>query len=161
MVCNKCGEKRPVSQKSYNKKVSELRYNINKAFDNFFNIIDYPLTSVGDLSIVEPKIDIIEKNGSVDVIAELPGIDEDDVDISLSEDGFLTIQAEKKHHFDNSLNGMYMSECSYGMIKRTVALPVGVDVNRAKANFKEGVLKISMPRTLNIKQKIKRIQLKK
>ena len=55
MVCNKCEGKHNLPQKNYGKKVGELRHSINRAFDNFFNILDYPLTSLSDFSFIEPR----------------------------------------------------------------------------------------------------------
>ena len=161
MVCDKCGEKHNLPQKSYGRKVGELRRNINRAFDNFFNILDYPLTPLSDFSFVEPKIELVETENEIKVSAELPGMDEDDIDVDISEDGYLTIRGEKRNNIEEKHNGKYFSERSYGMISRTVPLPCKVDVNKTDAKFINGVLKITLVKPLSEKQKIKKIKVKK
>lgn len=161
MVCSKCQSKHEnLPQKGYNKKVNELKHNINRAFDNFFNILDYPLTPVGDFSFIEPKIEVVETDEMVDVSAELPGLDEDDIEVNISEDGYLTIKGEKRNNIEEKENGRYFSECSYGMISRTVPLPMDIDVEKSSASFVKGVLKINIPKTPSAKQKIKKLQIK-
>ena len=161
MVCNKCMGKSNLPQKNYNKKVGELKNNINRAFDNFFNILDYPLTSVGDFSLVEPKIEVVETDDAVKVSAELPGLDEDDVEVSVSEDGYLIIKGEKKNTFENKGDGHYFSERSYGMISRTIPLPDDIDFKKVSADFVKGVLRVNLPKDPVAKKKIKKVKIKK
>ena len=161
MVHNKYDGKSNLPQKSYGKKIGELRYNINKAFDNFFNILDYPLTPLSDFSFIEPKIEMINGENEIKVLAELPGMDDDDIDIDVSEDGYLNIRGEKKNVVENNIDGRYFSERSYGMISRTIPLPVDVDIDKTEAKFVNGVLKITLPKTLASKQKIRKIKVKK
>ena len=161
MVCSKCQLKHEnLPQKGYNQKVNELKHNINRAFDNFFNILDYPLTPIGDFSFIEPKIEVVETDDEVSVSAELPGLDEDDIEVDVSEDGYLTIRGEKRSNTEEKKDGRYFSERSYGMISRTVPLPMDIDVKKSSASFVKGVLKINVPKTLSAKQKIKKLQIK-
>ena len=161
MVCNKCEGKHNLPQKSYSKKVGELRHNINRAFDNFFNILDYPLTPLSDFSFIEPKIEMVETENGFNISAELPGMDSDDVEVDVSEDGYLRIRGEKKNSITDNSNGMYFSERSYGMVSRTIPLSSEIDVDKVEAKFSNGVLKINLPKTQIAKQKVRKIQVKK
>ncbi|MBR1544548.1 MAG: Hsp20/alpha crystallin family protein [Alphaproteobacteria bacterium] len=161
MVCSKCGDKRNLPQKNYGKKVSELRHDINRAFDNFFNVFDYPLTPLSDFSFIEPKVELVETENDVRVSAELPGMNDDDIEIDVSEDGFLTIKGEKRSNIEEKSDGRYFSERSYGMVSRTLPLPNDIDIDKTEAKFTNGVLKIVIPKTPLAKQKIRKIKVKK
>ncbi|MCR5506342.1 MAG: Hsp20/alpha crystallin family protein [bacterium] len=161
MVFDKSQGRHNLPKKNYVNKVGELRHNINRAFDNFFNVLDYPLTPLGDFSFIEPKVELVETDNDVKVSAELPGMNEDDVEIDVSEDGFLTIRGEKRNNIEEKSDGMYFSERSYGMISRTLPLPNDIDINKTEAKFTNGVLRIMIPKTPLAKQKIRRIKVKK
>ncbi len=161
MVCNKCEGKHNLPQKNYSKKVGELRHNINRAFDNFFNILDYPLTSLSDFSFIEPKVEMVDGENDINISVELPGMNDDDIDIDVSEDGYLTVRGEKRSNVENKSNGRYFSERSYGMVSRTIPLPADVDIDNTEASFSNGVLKIHLPKTLASKQKNRKIKVKK
>lgn len=160
MVCSKCNGKQKLPLKSYNK-IGELRRNINRAFDNFFNILDYPLTSLDNFNLIEPKIELVDGEDDVQIQAELPGMKEDEIDIDISEDGYLTIRGEKHNDFEEENKGMYFSERSYGMVSRTIALPSDVNIDMVDAKFMDGVLKIKLPKTDLAKNKIHKIKVKK
>lgn len=114
-----------------------------------------------DLGDMEPKIDVADNKDSVTVVAEMPGIKEDDIDLKISEEGYLTISGEKQHSSENSSKNSYFSEISYGMFKRTIPLPWDLDYNAADADYDNGVLTVNIPKSQNEKQKYKKINLKK
>ena len=79
------------------------------------------------------------------VCAEIPGVDPKDIDVSV-EDGTLSIKGEKKYEREENEKGQYRTERSYGAFERTIALPAEVDEGKAKAEFKKGVLKLTLPK---------------
>lgn len=115
----------------------------------------------GSLEDIEPKIEVIENKKAVSVVAELPGIKEDDIDLTISQDGYLTISGEKRHAKESESDDNYFSEISYGMFKRTVPLPWDLDFQAADANYDDGILSVSIPKSQNEKQKYKKISIKK
>lgn len=127
-----------------------------KSLWNYF--FDFGNPDFGDL---EPKIDVVDNKDQVKVIAEMPGIDENDIDLKISEEGYLTISGEKQHSSESSSKNSYFSEISYGMFKRTIPLPWDLDYNMADADYENGVLTINIPKTQTEKQKLKKINLKK
>jgi len=92
-----------------------------------------------------PKVDVIDRDNEVVVRAEVPGVDKKDIDISMS-DGTVTIKGETRHEEKEEKGDYYRCEISHGAFARTVALPAEVDGTKAKANFKDGVLELTVPK---------------
>jgi HSP20 family protein len=97
-------------------------------------------------------MDIYEKDGNLIVETELPGIPREAVKINCS-DHTLTIQGETKKEEEEKREGYYRSERRYGSFYRSISLPEGVSVEKATASFKDGVLKITMPRMVKPEEK--------
>ncbi len=93
-----------------------------------------------------PHVDVNETAKEIRVTAELPGMEEKDLEVSLVE-GALTIKGEKSEEHEEEKGDVHRSERQYGMFERTIPLPSEVDVDKVKASFKKGVLKISLPKT--------------
>ena len=90
------------------------------------------------------------------MVAELPGMDEADVEVSVAE-GMLTIRGEKKSERDEEEKGYVLRERSFGRIERVVPLPAGLDLDSAKATFKNGVLTVTIARTAEAQAAVKHI----
>ncbi len=92
-----------------------------------------------------PKVDVIDRNDEVAVKAELPGVDKENVDVSIS-DNILTIRASTQHEKKEEKGQYYRRELSRGECQRTIRLPGQVDGDKAKASFKDGILEITVPK---------------
>ena len=96
-----------------------------------------------------PRVDIAEDGGMITVTAELPGVTEKDIDIALREDQ-LTIKGEKRseHQETNESQGhvLHKTERSYGAFHRTLTLPYRVEPDQITATFKDGILKVTIPK---------------
>src|SRR5512140_3921421 len=92
-----------------------------------------------------PKVDMTESETEVNVSAEVPGMEEKDLDISIGE-GVLTIKGEKKHEKEEKAEGSYRLERSYGSFRRDVALPCKVEAEKVKASLAKGVLHVVLPK---------------
>ena len=110
---------------------------------------------------LQPKIDVTDGKDSVMVTAEIPGIRQENLDLKISEDGYLTISGEKEQHKETSHKNSYFSEISYGSFKRTIPLPFDLDYNMADADYDNGVLCVRIPKLKEEKQKYKKINVKK
>ena len=110
---------------------------------------------------LQPKIDVTEEENAVLVVAELPGIKEENLDIKISDDGYLTISGQKQQTQEASSKNSYFQEISYGTFKRTIPLPLDLDYNMADAEYDNGVLDIRIPKSKLQKQKFKKISVKK
>ena len=109
----------------------------------------------------EPSIQVVENKDAVNVTAELPGINEKDLDLQISSDGLLTLSGEKKNTYEIAEKDAYFSEISYGSFKRTIPLPWDLDYDSAVANFHDGLLTISIPKSPEEKQKFRKLEIKK
>lgn len=144
------------SNKSNQNLMSANRGHDLKSLWNYF--FDFNSGAMGDL---EPKIDVTDNRDSVSVVAEMPGISEDNIDLKISQEGYLTISGEKQHSSESSSKNNYFSEITYGMFKRTIPLPWDLDFNMADADYENGILTITIPKSQAEKQKFKKINLKK
>jgi len=98
-----------------------------------------------------PSVDVVEKDGNVIVRAEIPGIDKDNVDISLDGNN-LTIQGKSKHEKKEVGEEYHHCEISTGSFSRTLTLPADVDGEKVKATFTNGLLEITLPKVENKKR---------
>jgi len=94
-------------------------------------------------ALFTPQIEMFEREGSLVVRADLPGLDRDDVKVDLDE-GVLTIQGERRSQQEEDRDGWYHSERSYGSFSRSIRLPRGIDASSCDALFENGVLEIKM-----------------
>lgn len=138
-----------------------LQREVNRVFRDFFDEASLPETGFASAFTggIAPKMDIAETEKAFEVTAELPGIDEKDVDISVS-DGVLTIKGEKKAEKEEKDKNYHRIERSYGSFQRSLALPPTVNEDAIEASFKNGVLKIVLPKTAKAVEKAKKIQVK-
>jgi HSP20 family protein len=139
-----------------------LQQDLNRLFDDFFRGFDAtPYGTSGDrFGAFSPSIDVKEDDKEINVKAELPGLDEKDVEVLLT-DNSLTIKGEKKEDKEDKGKNYYRMERSYGSFRRVIALPQGLDPDKAKADFKNGVLSISLPKTEEASQNARKISIKK
>ncbi|WP_119418185.1 Hsp20/alpha crystallin family protein [Desertibaculum subflavum] len=136
-----------------------LQSEINRMFDDAFRGFPSGASISGLDKVLSPAIDVKETEQGLEVSAELPGIEEKDLDVSIVED-LLTIKAEKKQEQKKEEKGYYMMERSYGTVSRSIRLPFAADPSKVSATFDKGVLKIAVPRPAEEQAKVRKIQVK-
>ena len=99
-----------------------------------------------------PSVDISETDGEYQIKAEIPDVKKEDVKVTL-EDGVLTIQGERKHEKEEKGKKFHRIERSYGSFVRTFSLPDVIDEEKVKADFKDGVLNLHLPKSEKAKPK--------
>jgi len=134
--------------------VFDLQNDLGRLFDLNFGRLASPVTSWA------PALDLYEEKDDVVVKAELPGMEEKEVEISFERDT-LTIRGEKKQEQEVKEDNYYHLERSYGKFQRSVVIPSHVDANAAKATFKNGVLEIRLPKKEEVKPRQIRIEASK
>lgn len=150
------------SEESY--PLTSLQRRMNRMFDDFFGDFgDFPLSPFGALSRgtqgFVPRLDVEETDKAITISAELAGMDEKDVEITVHDD-VLTIKGEKKTEHEEKEAQRYLTERSYGSFSRTVSLPAEVDQEKIDASFKKGVLKVQLPKVPAKEVKAKKIEIK-
>ena len=118
-----------------------LQSDINRLFDAFMGPLDTPT----EKEMMVPTLDVAELKDRYEFKAELPGLDEKDIELTL-EDGVLTISGEKKAETEEKEKGYYLKECSYGNFARSVRLPDNIADDKIEAKFKKGVLTVKLPK---------------
>ena len=106
--------------------------------------------------MLAPHMDVSETDKKVQVQAELPGVSENDIEVSLNED-VPTLRAEKKQERREERGGVHLSERSYGTFQRSLRLPFPVNPDQVQAQFENGVLRITLPKT-QPQERTRRIQ---
>ena len=154
-------------QNGQNKGLSSLSThfpNIDDFFDKFtgnWPFLHPSFANVESTSMsLNPKVDIVEDEKSYSLSAELPGLVLDNINLEIS-DGILTLSGEKKTEKEAGEDSNYhMMERSYGFFKRSFSLPPSVEEDKIKAEFKKGVLHVSMPKSDKAQQKQRKISIK-
>ena len=134
--------------------ILSLHREVNRLFDDVFRGFGVPAFGGFDRSVSWPHVELGETDKDIRVTAELPGLDEKDVDISL-EDGALTLRGEKRSEVEDRDRGY--SERSYGRFERRIGLPKGIDRDRVSATFKNGLLTVTLPKTEAANENLRRI----
>jgi HSP20 family protein len=144
----------PVKHDGYSP-FSLLRRDMDELFYNIFQGFDLEPSLGRRNEVFSPNVDVKENEKEVKVYAELPGMDDKDIEVTLGKDS-LTIKGEKKEEKEEKRKDYYHVERSYGSFSRTIPLPAEVVTDKAKASFKKGVLTVNIPKTVKaIKEKKK------
>ena len=152
------GKKSVPVRREEEKPFALLRREIDSLFDNFFRGFDIePFES--RMGAFTPQVDVTENDKEIKISAELPGMDEKDIDLSLQND-MLTIKGEKKEEKEDKGKDYYRMERSYGSFIRTIPLPVEVETDKVEARFKKGVLSITLPKTAKAVAETKKVAVK-
>lgn len=155
------GDISPGREREYDDMVGSFYRDMNNLVDRFFRGFDIePFGALGSPSgDFMPRVDVSENDKEIKVTVELPGMDEKDIDVSLSHDS-LTIRGEKQEETEDKGKDYYRSERRYGSFHRVVALSSEVDQSKAEADFRKGVLKIKLPKTPEARATRRKIEIK-
>jgi HSP20 family protein len=123
------------------RELNALQGEMNRLFNSFFD----EGGSNGSQRRWAPAVDLVEREDSLVLKADLPGMSEEDVQIEVR-DSVLTISGERKSEHDEKENGYYRVERSYGRFSRSLQLPHGVDAAGIGASFDQGVLEVTIPK---------------
>jgi HSP20 family protein len=126
----------------------DMRSQMNRMFDEFFERPFGPSSFFGESPMVRefsPSVDVNETGKDIRVIAELPGMEPEDIDISLDRNA-LRIKGEKRADKEEQGKHYYRVERSYGTFQRVIPLPCEVDEDKIGATYKSGVLKVVLPK---------------
>jgi HSP20 family protein len=106
-----------------------------------------------------PAVDIVERDNVFEIKADLPGTDEKSVEVQV-DNGKLTIKGEKKEEKEEKREDYYLQERHYGSFERSFGIPENVDADKIEANFKKGVLTVTLPKKPEAQKPAKKIDVK-
>ncbi|MEM9619650.1 MAG: Hsp20/alpha crystallin family protein [Pseudomonadota bacterium] len=130
---------------------------MNRLFDDFFTDFGAPSAFTDPGGARQAHIDYKDKGNAIELQAELPGIDEDDIHVELN-DNLLTIRGEKKVE-DDEEDGV--SRRAWSSFQRSMSLPFDVDPDAIEATFKNGVLKLTLPKPPELEAKTRKIEVRR
>ena len=136
-----------------------LRRDMERLFEGFSRDFGWAVPA-GAGGTETPRIDVSETDGEIKIEAELPGVEEKDLEVVVS-DGRLTIKGEKKAEKEEKKKDYHLVERSYGSFARSIGLPFEADPDQVKASFAKGVLTVTVPKPPEVKAKEKKIQIGK
>lgn len=129
-------------------------------FMPFFDTMMFNPQKFETRQVLGPRMDVADLKDKIEVKAELPGMDENDVTLTC-ENGILTLSGERKQEKEEQSKDYYLKEMSSGSFSRSIRLPKNVDESKIDAVFKKGILTITIPKTEIKEETAKKIPIKK
>lgn len=140
-----------------------FRREIDRMFDDFvggFGPAPFRTLAREELPFVSsPPVDVVEKDDAFQITAELPGLDQKDVEVKCT-DSTLTIRGEKNEEKEEKKKDYYVSERRFGSFQRAFRIPETVDPAKIEATFKNGVLTLTLPKTTEAQKRARKIDVK-
>jgi HSP20 family protein len=155
---------------------SHLQREVEQMYDNAFRSFSWPLTAmvpnlrnimpqmqqqmqqqIQQMQMFQPQVNIASTNDEYSILVEVPGMEERDIKLDISPDGILTISGEKRQENEDKDKDYEFMECSYGFFQRSLTLPDDVDQEGIEANFRNGLLTITCPRTESMRSQRRQI----
>ncbi len=137
-----------------------LQRDVERVFDQFNSSFPANL-GLGETSktgFLVPKINISESENAVEIVAEIPGVDKDQIDVSVTDD-ILTIKGEKKTEHEEKKKDYRLVERSSGSFYRSIPLGFDIDPETVETDFKDGVLTLIIPKPPELEKKVKKIKI--
>jgi len=135
-----------------------LRKEVDEIFNQFTNRFGAFSRQPSEMFQM-PALDVAETETSFEISAELPGVTEQDIDVSVT-DSILTIHGEKQQRQESEDADHRISECSYGVYERSLSLPFNCDAKSIDANYDNGVLHLSIPKPKQVASKAQKVAIK-
>lgn len=159
----------PISAPEAWQPLDRLRQEVNHLFDDFGQgfwqpfrrslLAAEPLWRREATWGVAPAVDITESEKAYEITAELPGMDEKNIEVKTA-NGTLTIKGEKQEEKEEKKKDFYLHERHFGSFERSFAMPEGVDADKVEASFKKGVLTVTLPKKPEAQKPAKKIEVK-
>jgi HSP20 family protein len=138
-----------------------LQKEMNSLFDSFFRGFDLAprALSTGSMGVFTPSVDVKENEKEFIIKTELPGVEEKDIDATVTNDS-VTIKGDKKEEKEDKDKNYYYMERSYGSFCRVIPLKAEIESDKAQASFKNGILDIKSPKNQSAKAKGTKVSIK-
>jgi HSP20 family protein len=147
--------------------LGNLRHEVDRLFEDFgrdfwrapFRRSRFAIGPLWPSGLATPAVDVAESEKAYEVTAELPGLDEKDVEVNVAE-GRLTIKGEKQEAKEEKKKDYYLHERHFGSFERSFEIPDSVDTDKIEAAFKKGVLTVTLPKKPEAQKPAKKINVK-
>jgi HSP20 family protein len=136
-----------------------FRREMDRLFDDFFAPAEPRSFASAVASSGWPSLDVDETDQAYVVNAEVPGLEQKDIELSLR-DNVLSISGEKREERKDEKRGRAYAERFYGQFRRSIPLPTEVDADKVEAKFKNGVLTVTLPKNAKAREKERRIEIR-
>lgn len=136
--------------------LQRLHWGVDRLFDDFMQNWDWPATL--EEGVLAPRTDVSETDKEVTVTAEMPGLDEKDIEVTL-EKGSLVLRGNKESEQEDKGKAYYHIERAYSSFYRAIPLPCEIDDNKIKAVYKKGLLTVHLPKAADSSRKRKQIEI--
>jgi HSP20 family protein len=141
------------------RELASLSERMNRLFDEWRHLPGRPAGEESVLAGWAPAVDIRETRAAIEISAELPGVDVDDVQVS-AESNVLTIRGERKHETKEEGETYHRVERAYGAFERSFTLPTTAEPGQIEAKFKDGVLALTVPKSEEARPKAVQISVR-
>ncbi|MDD3013957.1 MAG: Hsp20/alpha crystallin family protein [Candidatus Gastranaerophilales bacterium] len=139
--------------------IQDFQEEMNRMIENAFDDLGLVESKSGiKMANRKPAIELNEIDGKFELKAELPGINKDNIDVEVSED-YITVRAETEEKREEEVKNVHRSEFRYGKFMRTIPLPSEVETDKAKAEFKNGILTVTVPKSHEEIEKTKKLKI--
>ena len=141
---------------------TSFRREVDRLFDDFFTPVEsrnFAAPGARAGAMLSPSVDVRETDQAYMVTAELPGLEQKDIELNLR-DNVLTISGEKRQEKSDGDNGRSYIERTYGRFERIIPLGADVDADRVEATFKNGILTVTVPKSPQAQDKARRIEIR-
>ena len=133
--------------------IVSIQDEMNQLFDDFFGRTQKRWSAFGpEEGLWTPNVDVSETKDEIVVTAEMPGLKKEDIKLSV-QDNVITLSGEKKSEEEKKDANFYRLERSFGSFCRSFTLPTPVEAEKIKASFKDGILKVTLPKSEKVKPK--------
>ena len=132
---------------------------LSRLSDEMFHFHGLPTLGENNRNIFSPSLDFIEKENNFEINIETPGIEKDNIDITIDKD-ILTIKGEKKYERIEEKEEVHINERFFGSFRRQINLPINCDKEKINAKYNNGILILSLPKIKEKENSIKKIEIK-
>ncbi len=140
------------------REMSSMERNMDRFFRNFFRRSPW-WDEGGEVAVLEPNVNVYEDDSNVIVEAQVPGLKKDDLQLNVTGDR-LTLRGETKYEKEKKDRNYHLQEVQYGSFERSIPLPCEVATDKAQAGLKDGLLRVTLPKTENAKKRVRQIEVK-
>jgi HSP20 family protein len=138
----------------------DLHRQVDRLFEDFGHGSWFrPLSSIERSIWGTPAVDIVERDAAFELAAELPGMDPEKMEVTLR-NGNVVLKGEKQEEKEEKTKDYFLKERQYGSFERSFAIPEGVDTSKITAEFKNGVLKVVLPKTAEARKPAQKVEIK-